>query len=287
VKSEKASNWSATEKSKGLARALETAVLIGALATIPLTLLGEENPTAKWIEIADWTVWAVFTLEYVVMLVLCSERILYVKGNPLNLAVVILSYPQMPALFGLVRLARLARFLRLLRLVGVTVRAIEALRIIFWRRGLVAVAGISVFIILAGGAALALLEPQTVKGGFGDGVWWAIVTASTVGYGDIAPVTLWGRLIAIVLMLSGVGLITTLAASITAYFLGAEENTALTELNERMGRLENLLNTRLSNGPPGASEIRLEPTPNEEAHTLEGAVAFEDRSRSASAKAGN
>src|ERR1019366_7085096 len=92
---------------------------------------------------------------------------------------------------------------------------------------------VSVLIIVAGGTSLVLLEPQTVKGGFGDGVWWAIVTAATVGYGDIAPSTLVGRLIAVVLMLSGVGLVSTLAASITAYFLGAEENSGLTELRER------------------------------------------------------
>jgi voltage-gated potassium channel len=148
--------------------------------------------------------------------------------------------------FPVPRLARMTRFLRLVRLVGVTARAIAALRTILWRRGLACVAGISVLIIFAGAAALALLEPQTVKGGFADGIWWAIVTASTVGYGDIAPATAVGRLIAVLLMLSGVGLVSTLAASITAYFLGAEENNGLTELNERMARIEGQLNALLS-----------------------------------------
>src|SRR4051794_16044314 len=116
-----------------------------------------------------------------------------------------LSYPHLPGIFGLVRLARLSRFLRLLRLVGVTARAIDALRTVFWRRGMICMAAISGFILLAGGSALTMLEPQTVRGGFLDGVWWAIVTASTVGYGDIAPSTIAGRLIAVLLMLSGVG----------------------------------------------------------------------------------
>jgi voltage-gated potassium channel len=157
-------------------------------------------------------------------------------------------------------------------LVGVTARGIEAIRTIFWRRGLVCVAGISGFIILAGGSGLALLEPQTVKGGFGDGVWWAIVTASTVGYGDIAPTTLWGRVIAVVLMLSGVGLISTLAASITAYFLGATENTALKELNERIGRLENLLIVRGYGQPVAVERTRLKYSPmsSAEAPSVQG-----------------
>ena len=232
--------------SNKLVRALEGMVLVGALATIPLTVLGEENPRMVWVQTADWVVWTIFFLEYAVMVATSSERALYIRRNPLNLSVVILSYPHLPMVFGLVRLARFVRFLRFLRLMGVTARAVEALRTIFWRRGVISVAAISGFIILAGGAGLTLLEPQTVRGGFGDGIWWAIVTASTVGYGDIAPSTLWGRLIAILLMLSGVGLVSTLAASITSYFLGQEESAILTELNQRMTRIESLLNGMLT-----------------------------------------
>jgi voltage-gated potassium channel len=232
--------------SNKVVRALEGMVLIGALATIPLTVLGEENPKIIWVQTADWVVWSIFFLEYALMLAMSSERARYIRRTPLNLAVVLLSYPHLPMVFGLVRLARFVRFLRFLRLTSVTVRAIEALRTIFWRRGVIGVAAASGFIILAGGAGLTLLEPQTVRGGFGDGIWWAIVTASTVGYGDIAPSTMWGRLIAILLMLSGVGLVSTLAASITSHFLGQEESAAFTELNERMTRIEGLLNRMLA-----------------------------------------
>jgi voltage-gated potassium channel len=228
--------------SKKIVRALEAAVVIGALATIPLTLIGDANPTEKWVQIADWTVWAIFLLEYAAMVVAGPDRTAYVKRNPLNLAVIVLSYPGLPTLFGLIRLARLIRFLRLLRLMSVTARAIGGLRIVFCRRSLACVAGISAIIIVAGGTSLTLLEPQTVKGGFGDGVWWAIVTAATVGYGDIAPTSPVGRSIAVLLMLSGVGLVSTLAASITAYFLGTEDNSVQIELRERMIRIEDLLN---------------------------------------------
>ena len=149
-------------------------MLLGALATIPLTVLGEEHPSTVWVRTADWAIWAIFLLEYGVMMAIDSESILYVKRNPLNLAVIVLSYPHLPTIFGLVRLARVARFLRLLRLMGVTARAVEAIRTIFWRRGVVCMAAISTFVIFAGGAALTLLEPQTVRGGFADGVWWAL-----------------------------------------------------------------------------------------------------------------
>jgi voltage-gated potassium channel len=156
----------------------------------------------------------------------------------LPLIVVVLSFPKLPAILGLVRLARLARVFRALRLVTVVARGIGALRAILGRRGVLHVSAVTLLIIIAGGGALALLEPQTVKGGFLDGVWWAIVTASTVGYGDISPTTLYGRAIAIVMMLAGVGLISTLAASITAYFVGQAGNTEIADLNTRMERIE-------------------------------------------------
>ncbi|MBP3797990.1 MAG: potassium channel family protein [Ruminococcus sp.] len=54
---------------------------------------------------------------------------------------------------------------------------------------------------------------------FDDGIWWAFVTATTVGYGDISPSTVYGRLIAMVLMLVGIGLIGSLTSTLTSFFM--------------------------------------------------------------------
>jgi voltage-gated potassium channel len=62
---------------------------------------------------------------------------------------------------------------------------------------------------------------------FGNAVWWAIVTVATVGYGDYTPVTVPGRILAVILMLGGVAIIGTASATIVSY------------LNERTGRLHN------------------------------------------------
>jgi len=112
---------------------------------------------------------------------------------------------------------------------------------ILGRRGLVYTTAITTFLILVGGGGLAILEPQTVKGGYGDGIWWAIVTASTVGYGDISPSTLPGRIIAVLLMLVGIGLMSTLAASITTYFVQHTANIELKDLTARLERIEKIL----------------------------------------------
>jgi voltage-gated potassium channel len=235
-----------------LERALDLLILAGALATIPLTILLEEGHTGAVIIALDWLVWAVFLFEFLARLLLAQGRRGHLGHNMLNLSVVVLSFPLLPTMLGLVRLARLVRIFRVLRLAGAIVRGMAELRVIFARRGLVYVAALTCFLILAGGGGLALLEPSTVHGGFLDGIWWAIVTASTVGYGDIAPTTLWGRLIAVVMMLAGVGLISTLAASITAYFVGQADNPDLRELRERTARIEVVLEKLLAEHSSGS-----------------------------------
>lgn len=147
------------------------------------------------------------------------------------------SFPLLPALFGLARLTRLIRLGRLLRLA----RGFRALAGALGRRGLIYVVSLTVLAVLGAGALMATLEPATVKGGFWSGVWWALVTATTVGYGDISPATVEGRIVAAILMFVGIGLVGTLAASIAAHFVGQQENTELVAIQERLVRIEGLL----------------------------------------------
>lgn len=234
------------ENRRSLTRLLEVSVLAGALATIPLTVALEEHPEAAWIQVADWVVWGIFVLEFAVGLASCSDRLEYIRRNPLNLAVIAFSFPSLPALLGLVRVVRAVRFLRLFRLIGVAARSMVALRTVLARRGVVYVASGAFVLVLAGGAGLALLEPQTVRGEMLNGIFWALYTVTTVGYSDVTPATMWGRLIGVILMVTSVGLISTLAASITASFLGQEEGVEIKDLRKQAARLEALLEELLS-----------------------------------------
>ena len=87
---------------------------------------------------------------------------------------------------------------------------------------------------------------------FGTGVWWAIVTIATVGYGDVVPHTGWGRVVGSVVIVIGVTFVSFLIAIVTSYFVAAEENEKaqverqlreqeLTEARESLRRIEDRL----------------------------------------------
>lgn len=68
---------------------------------------------------------------------------------------------------------------------------------------------------------------------FGDGVWWAIVTLGTVGYGDIVPHTAWGRVIGSIVIVFGVTFIAFLTATVTSAFVSAAEQPLREEERQR------------------------------------------------------
>ena len=74
-----------------------------------------------------------------------------------------------------------------------------------------------IFFIFLFGYLFYVSEPNVRN--LGDGVWWALVTITTVGYGDITPVTTLGRIVASSLMLLGLGLIATITAIVSAKFI--------------------------------------------------------------------
>jgi voltage-gated potassium channel len=71
-----------------------------------------------------------------------------------------------------------------------------------------------------------------------DGVWWAIETVSTVGYGDIYPATVQGRLIALILMFVGIGFLSLLTAAVASRFVKQERGDEHEELMETLRRIE-------------------------------------------------
>jgi voltage-gated potassium channel len=71
-----------------------------------------------------------------------------------------------------------------------------------------------------------------------DGVWWATVTVTTVGYGDLTPTTVQGRLIGMVLMFVGIGFLSLLTASVASRFVNQESGDDHREVMEVLRQLQ-------------------------------------------------
>jgi len=94
---------------------------------------------------------------------------------------------------------------------------IGLLETLFNSRRLRTILAALIFFIFLFGYLFYVSEPGVRN--LGDGIWWALVTITTVGYGDITPVTTLGRVVASSLMLLGLGLIATITAIVSAKFI--------------------------------------------------------------------
>jgi voltage-gated potassium channel len=115
------------------------------------------------------------------------------------------------------------------------------------RAGL-AIATAMLFLTLVCGIVIRLLDPADFHS-IGEGLWWAVQTVTTVGYGDVVPKAVSGRIVATILMVAGIGIISVVTAVITAAFLEnvrrrlgdpghGEVMAKLDELDARLGEIE-------------------------------------------------
>lgn len=100
-------------------------------------------------------------------------------------------------------------------------RLIIAPHALISRRALKIVAALTFFTVVAAGYAVSITDDTEFASAW-DGIWWASSTVTTVGYGDYVPATTPGRLIAIALMFTGIGLVSILTASIASALLAEE-----------------------------------------------------------------
>ena len=101
-----------------------------------------------------------------------------------------------------------------------------------WTNGLIYILYVNIFIVLVGSSILSVVEEKS----FSDSLWWALVTVTTVGYGDIVPVSLFGKWLAVLLMLVGIGTIGMLTSSLTNFFVkdNPDEQIKLDKLQDEL-----------------------------------------------------
>lgn len=168
--------------------------------------------TGVWMWI-DNSILLIFAIDYFYRLAIAKNKWSFFKHNIFDLLSIIPvnGFFTLFRIARLSRLARLTRLLRVLRLVGLTGR----LRKILYTNGLIYLLYISISLLVIGAVTYSITEHVSLAEAF----WWAIATATTVGYGDISPHTFVGKIVALILMLVGIGVIGMLTSSITTYFV--------------------------------------------------------------------
>jgi voltage-gated potassium channel len=198
-------------------RRLQVPMLIASLAVIPLVIIAADSfsPEVERIgRILNWGTWLMFVAEIAIMLVVTENRRRWLRTHPAELIATVLSPPILP---GPLQTVRMLRVLRLARL-AVTVKH---LRRFVSPAGLRDAALFTVFVVLAGGVAFSQVERAQHLSAW-DGVWWATSTLTTVGYGDVTPHTVAGRVIAIIMMVSGIAFVALLTAAVAERFIRDE-----------------------------------------------------------------
>ncbi|MGW7275985.1 potassium channel family protein [Streptomyces sp. NPDC054864] len=186
---------------------LVLAVAFAVAYAVPIVVPDASESVGTTCTVVEWIVWASFAADYLVRLYLTDHRKQFVRSHWLDLGAVLL--PMLQPL-------RLLRLVSTLLLVGRRARMASQIQLTTY------VAGAVVGLLMFGSLAVLSVERESPNGNIktlGDAVWWSFTTMTTVGYGDHAPTTGLGRVLAVGLMLSGIALLGVVTANIAAWFI--------------------------------------------------------------------
>jgi voltage-gated potassium channel len=234
--------WRQAENGRVI-HSFEPLMLVLALLVVPVVLV-EESHSPQAVKAAagaaNWVIWLGFATELVLVLWVAPQRRAALRAYWLEVLIVLLTPPFLPRLFSYLRAARLMRLLRLVRLGVFGGRALRAERLLTSREGFRYIALTTLLLVVLGGAAVSLVDTSDFPN-FWLGIWWALVTVTTVGYGDIVPHTVAGRLVGGALMMIGIGFVAALTATVASSFISrdieVEDQAGATEHEQIMAAL--------------------------------------------------
>lgn len=159
------------------------------------------------IETVQWVSWLAFAVDLIYGIWKAKRKRDFLKHHPLEIATVLLPF---------------LRPLRLMRVISFGGLAIQ--KVAIGRQFAITLKVIisALFIAYISAVEITITE-RAVEGSnikdFGDGLWWAISTVTTVGYGDYFPTSTEGKVIAVMLMVMGISLVGVITASVAAWFV--------------------------------------------------------------------
>lgn len=165
------------------------------------------NSTQNYLDLIQWVSWSAFAIDFLYGIISAKDKKQYLIKHPLDLAAVVLPF---------------LRPLRLLRVISFGSLVIQKVAIGRQFAITIKVFIASLFVAYISAVQITITE-RDVDGSnirnLGDGLWWAITTVTTVGYGDRFPTTTEGRFLAVGLMIMGISLMGVITASVASWFV--------------------------------------------------------------------
>ena len=228
-----------TEQAQNAGRRFEVPMLVLAIWILVQWYMEKRGLiSVRLAEISDLLIWIFFIIESTVLTWLVKDKLRHLRNNWINVTIILLG---IPIIWGFDTYAGALRSLRLLLMAAILFNISDTARQILARNHLGTTLLIVTGIIIIGGIMMAGIDPAI--GSIGQGLWWAWVTVTTVGYGDVVPSSDAGKLFGAFLILLGIGMFSLLTASFSAFFISKEEteNSVDQEILDKLGQISQRL----------------------------------------------
>jgi voltage-gated potassium channel len=183
-----------------------------------------ENNYGKILHIAEWVFTIIFTIEYILRLICCRRPVAYARSffGIVDLFAILPTYislflpsSHVLVVIRILRVLRIFRVLKLVKYIGESELLMDALR--SSRRKITVFLFSVVTIVIIFGSIMYIVEtPESGFTNIPQSIYWAVVTLTTVGYGDITPQTHIGKAISMVIMVMGYGILAVPTGIVTA-----------------------------------------------------------------------
>jgi voltage-gated potassium channel len=197
----------------------------------------------QWQSWLDTSIWILFIIDYIVRLIRTKNRKAFFKENIFDLLAILpfnSAFRAFRALrfFKTLKLLKVFKLFKLTKVLALIGRLYNKAKRFLKTNGFQYMLALALTLILIAGVLMSFFEDMTIP----DAIWWAFVTTTTVGYGDISPASASGRIIACILMITGIGLIGSLTSAITTFFMHPQEETVSSDKVDMVFKMYNELN---------------------------------------------
>ena len=210
-------------------------LLLLAVGSLPLLLLEVVSDRLtktdqNFITAVNVLVFIAFAIDYIVELIVTRKRLTYVRTQWASLLIVISQFLALLPALGFLGVLRGARALRIIgtisRVIGIGAASKEQGRKFFKEKAASVAFGLAGLTLITSAVAFTIAEDvgdgRRINSFF-DALWWSAATITTVGYGDIYPITAVGRIIAVFTMVIGVSTLAVVTARIAQFLLSEDK----------------------------------------------------------------